>query len=127
MMLQFVPYTEVEELGSARRVHKLLDIVKQDKVVVLQGRLTKEEEKDLIAITMENINETFKGIELAVIDESTESKDFLKKAKSNFYNFLLGDRRGFTVIGPSSMVKEIKRDPHKIELMTADGKRKKRK
>ncbi|MBI4440344.1 DUF2073 domain-containing protein [Candidatus Woesearchaeota archaeon] len=126
LSLQFVPYQEIESLGSARRVHKLLDIVKQDKVVVLQGRLKKEEEKDLIEITMENISDKFKGIELAVIDEEGKDLAFFNKIKSEFYNLLLGDRRGFTIIGPSSVVKEIRRDPHKIELLT-DSRKKKRK
>ena len=40
---QFVPYHEIEDLGSARRVKKLIDIVKQNKIVLLEGRLKKEE------------------------------------------------------------------------------------
>ena len=125
LSLQFVPYNEIESLGSARRVHKLLDIVKQDKVVVLQGRLKKEEEKDLIEITMENIENKFKGVELAVIDEEGKDLEFLDKLKSDFFNLLLGDRSGFTIIGPSTVVKEIRRNPNKIELLT-ESKRKRK-
>ena len=50
LTLHFVPYSLIEELGSARRVKKILDIVKEDKIVLLEGRLKKEEETDLIAI-----------------------------------------------------------------------------
>ena len=42
--LQFVPYEEVEELTSNERIKKLLTLVKDEKIVVLEGRLRKEEE-----------------------------------------------------------------------------------
>ncbi len=121
---QFIPYHEIEELGSARRVKRLLDFVKENKIIVLQGRLKKEEEADLIAITMEEVNGDFKGIELAVINPEAKDMAGIKKIKNNFFNMLLGDRQGLTVIGPATIVKEIKRDPNKIELLTKERKRK---
>jgi len=124
--LQFVPYHEIEDLGSARRVKKLIDIVKQNKIVLLQGRLKKEEETDLIAITMEEVGNKFKGIELAVINPEDKENVGFKKLRSNFFGFLLGDRQGLTVIGPASVVKEIKKDPNKIELLTKESRNKKK-
>ncbi len=127
LVLQFIPYSDIEELGPARRVNKLLDIAKQNKVVLLQGRLKKEEEKDLIEITMEEIDNKFKGIELAVINPKKEVAGFLKGIKSGMIDMLLGDRQGFTIIGPATVVKQIKRDPNKIELFAKDIKPKKSK
>jgi len=124
--LQFVPYHEIEDLGSARRVKKLIDIVKENKIVLLQGRLKKEEETDLIAITMEEVGDRFKGIELAVINPENRDATGIKMVRNNFFGFLLGDRQGLTVIGPASIVKEIKKDPNKIELLTKEFKRKKK-
>ena len=125
--LQFVPYHEIEDLGSARRVKKLIDIVKESKIVLLQGRLKKEEETDLIAITMEEVGDKFKGIELAVINPSDKNVGGVKKLRNNFFGFLLGDRQGLTVIGPATLVKEIKKDPNKIELLTKESQKKKKK
>jgi uncharacterized protein len=119
--LQFVPYHEIEDLGSARRVKKLIDIVKGDKIVLLQGRLKKEEEADLIHITMEEIGDQFKGIELAVINPEDKAAGGLKRLRSTFLGMLLGDRQGLTIIGPASIVKEIKKDPNKIELFTKES------
>ena len=127
LTLQFVPYAEIEDLGSARRVNKILNIVKENKIVLLEGRLKKEEETDLIAITMEEIDSKFKGIELAVVDPKKKNQDMFRKVRSGFVNMLLGDRKGFTIIGPASIVKEIKKDPDKIELFTKDVKVKKKK
>lgn len=127
LTLQFVPYMDIENLGSARRVNKLIDIVKQNKIVLLEGRLRKEEEADLIAIAMEKINNKFKGIELAVIDPKKDSGSFIGSFKSGMANLLLGDRQGFTIIGPATVVKEIKNDPEKIELFTKDARSSRRK
>ena len=124
--LQFVPYHEIEDLGSARRVKKLIDIVKQNKIVLLQGRLKKEEETDLIEITMEEIGKKFKGIELAVISPETQNPDLIKRARNNFFCFLPGDRQGLTIIGPAAIVKEIKKEPNKIELLTKETRKTRR-
>ena len=125
--LQFVPYYEIEDLGSARRVKKLIDIVKENKIVLLQGRLKKEEETDLISIAMEEFGDKFKGIELAVINPEDKDTVGMKKVRNNFFGFLLGDRQGLTIIGPASIVTEIKKDPEKIELFTKEIKKKKKK
>ena len=121
LILQFVPYSEIEELGPARRVNKLLDIAKQNKIVLLEGRLKKEEEKDLIEITMEEVNNRFKGIELAVINPGDKDVTGFKKVRDSFFGYLLGDRQGITIIGPATIVKEIKKDPDKIELFTKEN------
>ena len=124
---QFVPYYEIEDLGSARRVKKLIDIVKTNKIVILQGRLKKEEETDLISIAMEEFGDKFKGIELAIINPEDKEQVGVKKLRNNFFNMVLGDRQGLTIIGPASIVKDIKKDPTKIELLTKEVKTKKRK
>lgn len=121
--LQLVPYSEIELLSSVGRIRKLLNIAKEDKIVLLQGRLRKEEEAELIKVTMEEINKDFKGIELAVIEPSLNQKlDTFGRFRASVVNTLLGERQGLTVIGPASIVKEIKRDPTKIELLTNDSK-----
>jgi len=125
LTLQFLPHSEIAELGSARRVKKLIDIVKQDKIVLLEGRLTKEEEKDLIAITMEEISDKFKGIELAVINPEAKTDSFTAKLKWGLMSAILGNRTGLTIIGPATIVKEIKQNPNKIELLTQESKKKK--
>lgn len=113
-----MPYDEIAQLSSNKRISKLLRIVKENKILLLEGRLKKEEEAELIKRTMEEIDEDFKGIELGVIFPGEKESDMLKKLKANMVNLLLGDRRGFTIIGPATVVKEIKQDPNKIQLFT---------
>lgn len=122
--LQFVPYTEIESLSSIGRIRKLLNIAKQNKIVLLQGRLKKDEEAELIKTTMEEINKRFKGIELAVINPS-QSSNGLQKFKYDMLGLFFGDQQGLTIIGPSSIVKSIRKDPNKIELFTAEARKRK--
>ncbi|MDO8643078.1 MAG: DUF2073 domain-containing protein [Candidatus Woesearchaeota archaeon] len=125
LTLQFVPHNQIENLSSLGRIRKLLNIAKQDRIVLLEGRLTKEEEAELIKITMEEINAEFKGIELAIIYPNENlPDDLLQKLKYTFLWALMGNRLGLTIIGPATIVKEIKRDPNKIQLFTQLGKRK---
>ncbi|MEM4263835.1 MAG: DUF2073 domain-containing protein [Candidatus Woesearchaeota archaeon] len=125
--LQFIPYTEIEELTSVGRIRKLLNIAKQNKIVLLQGRLKKDEETELIKATMEEINKEFKGIELAVINPQEAEITGFQKFKNDFASLLLGDRSGLTIVGPASVVKAIKKDPNKIELLTRESRKKRRK
>lgn len=117
---QFIPYQEIEYLSSAKRVNKLLNIVKNDKIVILEGRIKKQEEADLIEITMEEINQKFKGIEISVIYPDKDKYGGFKKIKAGFVNALLGDRQGLTIIGPASIVRRIEQNPNKIELFTRE-------
>lgn len=119
---QFVPYHEIDNLTSAKRINKLLNIVKDDRIILMEGRLKKEEEADLIEITMEEINSKFKGIELSVIYPENLNQDFFQKIKGTFANLLLGDRQGMTIIGPASVVNKIEKNPTKIELFTREAK-----
>jgi|TARA_Y100000310_G_scaffold345221_1_gene462829 hypothetical protein len=120
-------YSEIENLNSSNRIKKILDIVKENKIVLLEGKLKKEEEASLIQATMEEINNKFKGIELSAFDYAKGEEVFINKLRKNFARFLLGHRNGMTIIGPASIVKEIKKDPNKIELLTKDGNKKRSK
>ena len=119
--IQFMPYTEIEELTSIGRIRKILNVAKDNKIVLLQERLRKDKEAELIQATMEEVNKDFKGRELAVI----EPKDQNSGVKGFLTNFLLGDRLGMTVVGPASVVKSIKRNPNKIELLTKEIRKRK--
>ena len=129
LTLQFVPYMEIESLSSVKRIQKLLGIVKNNKIILLEGRLRSHEEAELIRKTMEAIDEKFKGIELSVINPERHNAAFMKKVRSIFMNMILGNRIGFTIIGPATIVKEIKQDPGRIQLLMqhqSTGKRKSR-
>lgn len=117
--IQFLPFSEIRNLGSNERIRKILDIVLGNNILILQGKLIPEEEARLVGDTMAMIDhvKNFKGIELAVIS-GNNNEGFFGKMRKGFVNALAGrDFGAVTIIGPATIVKEIKRNPKKIELM----------
>ncbi len=117
--IQFFPYSEIKNLSSDERIKKILNIVFGNVILILQGKLTSDEETRLIGDTMAMIGhvQNFKGIELAVISEKGQDS-FFGKIKKGLANALAGgDLGAITIIGPATIVKEIKRNPKKIELL----------
>jgi hypothetical protein len=119
LSLQILPYAEVQDLSISERVKKILNLVLGNKVVILHGRLRAEEEARLIEDTMALVDhlKNFKGIELAVIEPDLKNESFYVKIKHKLAKKLVGDSSAITVIGPASIIKEIKRDPKKLELL----------
>ncbi|MBI2045449.1 DUF2073 domain-containing protein [Candidatus Pacearchaeota archaeon] len=117
--IQFMPYSEIKALGSDERIRKILSIVLGNYILIIQGRLKPEEEARLIGDTMAMIGhvKNFKGIELAVIAGNGD-EGFFSNFKKGLANAIAGgDFGAVTIIGPATIVKEIKKNPRKIELM----------
>ena len=118
-VIQFLPYSEIRDLDSNRRIRKILDIVLENNILIIQGKLKAEEEARLIGDTMAMIGhvKNFKGIELAVISGNGKEGFFGKMGKGIANVLAGGDFSAITIIGPASIVKEMKRNPKKIELL----------
>ena len=117
--IQFLPYAEIRGLNSDERIKKILHLVLENNILFLQGRLESSEETRLIGDTMAMIGHVrgFKGVELAVISENGK-EGFFGKFRSNLVSAIAGgDIGAVTIIGPATIVKEIKRNPKKIELL----------
>ena len=118
LSLHVIPFSEVQSLGIAERVKKILNLVLGNKIVILHGRLRPEEEARLIEDTMALVDhvKNFKGIELAVIEPDLRERGVFVKMRYGMAKRLVGDNSALTVIGPASVIKDIKRDPKKLEL-----------
>jgi len=117
--IQFLPYSEIRDLDSNERIRKILGIVLGNNILFLQGKLKAEEEARLIGDTMAMIGHVkdFKGIELAVIGGNGE-RGIIDRMRGEIIKVLSkGDLGAMTIIGPATIVKEIKRNPRKIELL----------
>ena len=126
LTLQFVPYEDISHMDAGKRIKHLLGIVKENKIVLMQGRLKPEEETKLIQETMSSIKKAFKGVEICTIYPEERKIKLMSKLKRELARMLIGNRDGITIIGPASVVKEIRKDPNKIELFTASSEEKRR-
>lgn len=125
LTLQFVPYSDISSLNSVERIKKLLKVVLDNRIVLLQGKLKADEESRLIEDTMALIGNVkgFKGIELAVLSPK-ESGSVVGNFKRGLARMLVGENDSITIIGPASIVREMRRDPTKIQLLLKDRKQK---
>jgi len=116
--IQFIPFGELAYLSSYKRVKKLIEMAEENKIILIQGKLEPQEEADLIEETMRKIGRSskFKGIELTSFVPQTKNLTIFQNLREKMANALVGNRDSLTVIGPATVVREIKKDPTKIEL-----------
>jgi len=114
--VQVLSYELTRALSSESKLKKILEIVKTGDIVMLEGKLTSEEETTLISRALKNVSGKFSGIEIAFLGTHT-SKTIIDKIKEKLLNFIAQGRFGITVIGPSKKIKEIKMDPQKLEIL----------
>ncbi|MBI2141892.1 DUF2073 domain-containing protein [Candidatus Woesearchaeota archaeon] len=123
LTLQFIPFSELSGLSPERRLKRILDVVKEDKILVLEGKLAKEEEAELIKATMESINGRFKGIEISVVSSGKKEEGIIRKLQRGLVEAISGARQGITIIGPATIIREIRKDPDKVQLLTVEARR----
>ena len=118
LTIHFMPYSEIAHENTIVRIRKIMGIVLKNKIIILQGRLHPEEETKLIEYTMTLIGNIkgFQGIEIAAISGKNE-RTLFEKIRHNIAKILVGEQDAITIIGPASVVKEMKQNPKKVELM----------
>ena len=84
LTLQFIPYYELQNLTQAQRISKFLRSVRDNKIVLVEGKLDPQEEALLIEKTMEEINKNFKGVEICSVDSMMDA-DLLKKIRTRYF------------------------------------------
>ena len=116
MGVQVLSHDLLNELDVSSKVDKILKIVKKGDVVLIEGRLSPNEETDLMAKALENVSGKFTGIEIAFL-EGKKSTSIMGVVKKHILKVLIGNRLGLTVVGPSKVIKEIKMNPDKLEIL----------
>ncbi|MDO8339985.1 MAG: DUF2073 domain-containing protein [Candidatus Burarchaeum sp.] len=109
--IEFVA-SEVLDKQGENKTDYILENVKADTILVLEEPLTPEEEKELIKETMKLVDPKFPGIEVSTLSSEAEG------LRSALIRILGGKPRGLTVIGPSKLIRQIKKNPNSIDLFT---------
>ncbi len=123
LRIEFIPFDKLKNLSLKRKINLIVSTVKKNSVLIIDGKLSAEEEAKLIEETMKKVSRSFPGIEIC----SFNSADFRKKEKQ-FFDVIketvlekIVGRRGITIIGPAALVKNIKKDPDKVSLLLRFG------
>jgi hypothetical protein len=119
LTIHFMPYSEIVHEDAIGRIKKIMGLVLQQKIIILQGKLQPDEETRLIENSMTLIGNIggFQGVEIAAISGDNDKRGLFEKVRRNIAKILVGEQDAITIIGPATVVKEITRNPKKIELM----------
>ena len=116
--MDFISMKNLSNLSVEKRIDTILNKVKEGHIVVLDQALNADEEAKLVTATMHGIKDEFTGIEFCTLEKST----------TMWYNMMLRlmssvlrmdiSRPGLTFVGPSYLIKKIKRDPDAFYVST---------
>lgn len=108
-----------EKIGSENKVNYILDKVRENKILILEESLSFEERKKLMEADMSQIDDEFTGIEFDTLGGDELGKTWTQKVRTNLIKILGGKTGGLTVVGPSKLIREIKKHPQKISLLAS--------
>jgi hypothetical protein len=111
LTFEFIQHKEIKQLNSSRLLARILNCVKENKIVLLESKLEPEERMQLIKMAMEQVDNNFTGIELLALNVDSE-KSISKKLKTHIRNamFLPERKKGMTIIGPSRIIRGMEHD-----------------
>ncbi len=110
--LEFISSDILEEFKGEEKMQYILDKIKDNKILVMEESLSSTDEAKLIEATMRNISEKFSGIEVSTLREKQENG-----IRETIIKLLGGKTGGLTVIGPSKLIKQIKKEPKRISVL----------
>ena len=110
-----MPYSEIAYLNSIERIKKILGLVLENRLIILQGRLKPDEETKLIENTMTLIGNIkgFQGVEISTLS-GVKDISLFDRVRHNIARILVGEQDAMTLIGTATAVKEIRKDPKKM-------------
>ena len=102
--IKLLPY---EKLKKDKYEH-LLEDLKAETIILVDAKLTPEEESRLIEETMKKVSERFSGIEMSSIDllEGKKISGF-EKLRNSLVEMMLGKKRGMTKSHPSYQARRM--------------------
>jgi len=113
--LEFISSDVLSKKESDEKIKYILDRIKKNKILVVEESMSALEESRLIEATMNQINNKFSGIEISTLKDKS-----LEGIRQKLIRFLGGSTGGLTVIGPSKMIRKIKKQPQRISLLAGE-------
>jgi len=110
--LEFISSDVLNSKGMEEKMRFILERIKRSKILVIEESLSSLEEAKLIEETMKEVDEKFPGIEVSTLRERKDTG-----IRERIIRLLGGKTGGLTIIGPSKVIKKIKKNPKSISLL----------
>ena len=85
-------------------------------IIVIDAKLTPQEEAFLIQEAMKLISERFSGIEIGSVHLSQLKGGAFDGVRQKLAERMLGKKMGITIIGPSNIIRSIERSGEELQL-----------
>ncbi|RLI98651.1 MAG: hypothetical protein DRO99_00235 [Candidatus Aenigmatarchaeota archaeon] len=113
LKIKFVPYEKFKE----NNLGKFMKELKHNTIVLIDAKLSADEEAKLIKETMEKVSNDFSGIEMNSLELSTGKQESgIDVVKNMIIERITGKKRGLTIIGPAKTVRQIRKNPEELLL-----------
>jgi len=130
LKMDFVSSNVLNRKSEDSRIRYILDVVKDGTILVTDGVLNPGEELDLVRETMRRVDDGFPGIEVCSLRRETDGYQRLFEQVSEQTNRvekvlskIIGReppkadlKFGMTLIGPSKIIKQIKKNPNSFSV-----------
>lgn len=110
--LEFISSDMLYKKKGDDKMKFILDRIKHNKILVMEESLSTTEEARLIEATMKQVSDKFPGVEVSTLGEKSE-----RGIRERLIRMLGGRTGGLTVIGPSKLIKKIKKEPQQISVL----------
>jgi hypothetical protein len=110
--IKLLPY----ERFKRDRFKAVVKDLKENTIILIDAKLSMEEELALIKETMRSITGSFTGIELSSINSIDKKMGNMDKFRNMLVERIIGKKRGMTIIGPAKLVQKIKKNPEELLL-----------
>ncbi len=111
--IKFMPY----EVYKKKKISQIFNELKDNTILLIDVKLSSEEEAKIIEETMKKVSSKFSGIELSSLelpDGATNTN--IDRIKKILLETITGKKRGMTIIGPAKIVRKIEKDPEDLLL-----------
>lgn len=113
LRVKILPY---ERIGD-ESLKEILKDIRENTIIMIDAKLSVEQETYIIQETMKKISDKFSGIELSSLEMGSEKgTTFLAGFKNRLLEMLMGKKRGITIIGPAKIIKKIEKNPRDMLL-----------
>ncbi len=115
LKFKYLSNKKLSSMNSKGRMEEILKLIKEENIILIDGRLNSIDEANLIRETMNSINDEFNGLEIGIVHDNHEH-NLITRIKHNIAKILIGESTGLTIIGPAKIISELKQNPESIEI-----------
>jgi hypothetical protein len=115
LKIKFIPYEKFKREGF----RSFMKDLQERTIILIDAKLSADEEASIIEETMRKISSRFTGIELNSLElAGGPSINGVDRVRNMVIERMSGKKRGLTIIGPSKVVREIRKNPEELLLYT---------